>query len=153
LILVRHKGARYEQVNAPDVTGYDVELHEQPLVKGAVGRLREKMVHRDNDNLHHFFARHNIYSDWEALTRSKRQVQARGEVIPRLFGTASERRRWLKQRFFSMPARPFIYFIYSYFFRLGFLDGRQGFIFNVLKSCYWYQIAVKEYEIRLSSGS
>jgi glycosyltransferase involved in cell wall biosynthesis len=153
LILIRYEGARYEQVDAPDVTDYDVELHEQPLVKGAVGRLREKMVHRGNDNLHHFFARHNIYSDWEAILRSKYQFQTAGEVIPRLFGTPSERRRWLKQRFLSIPGRPFVYFLYSYFLRLGFLDGRQGFIFNVLKSCYWYQIAVKEYEIRLSSGS
>ena len=34
LILIRHARARYEIVDVPDVTGYDVELHEQPILDG-----------------------------------------------------------------------------------------------------------------------
>ncbi len=152
LILIRHSLARYEIVDVPDVTGYDVELHEQPIVAGEVGHLREKMIHRDNDDLHHFLARHNIYSDWEALLRTKYRELDGGEIMPRLFGSASERRRWLKRLFMRLPGKALIYFAYSYIVRLGFLDGRPGLIFNVLKACYWYQVAVKEYEIRLSQG-
>jgi glycosyltransferase involved in cell wall biosynthesis len=93
LILIRPARARYETVNAPDVTGYDVELHEQPIVDGKVGRLHHRMIHRDNEDLHHFFARHNIYSDWEALLRTRYGEVDGGQITPRLFGTASERRR------------------------------------------------------------
>jgi glycosyltransferase involved in cell wall biosynthesis len=152
LILMRHARSRFETVDVPDVTGYDVELHEQPILDGEMGRLREHMIHRDNDDLHHFFARHNIYSDWEALLRTKYGDLDGGEVTPRLFGSAVERRRWMKRRFLALPGKPLFYFLYSYFGRLGFLDGRAGFIYHVLKSCYWYQISAKEYEIRLREG-
>jgi hypothetical protein len=67
-----------------------------------------------------------------------------------LSGTASERRHWPKRRLLATPGKPVIYFLYSYILRLGFLDDRPGFIFNVLKSCYWYRIAVKEYDVGLS---
>ncbi|HLH77279.1 MAG TPA: glycosyltransferase family 2 protein [Candidatus Binataceae bacterium] len=152
-ILMRHAVARYETVNVPDVTGYDVELHEQPIVNGQVGRLRNKMIHRDNDDLHHFFARHNIYSDWEALLLTKYGDLNGGEVVPRLFGDKIQRRRWLKRTFLKTPGKPFVYFLYSYIGRLGFLDGRPGFIYQVLKSCYWYQVSAKRYEIRLLQRS
>ncbi|MBV8773691.1 MAG: glycosyltransferase family 2 protein [Deltaproteobacteria bacterium] len=151
LILLRHSRARYGTVVVPDVTGCDIELHQHPIVNGEIGRLRERMIHRDNEDLHHFFDRHNIYSDWEALLRTKYRDLDDGQVTPRFFGNASERRRWLKRRFLSLPGNSFIYFLYSYVLRLGFLDGYPGFIYNVLKSCYWYQIAVKEYEWRLAN--
>lgn len=148
LILIRHSLTRYETVGVPDVTGYDVELHEHPIVNGEIGSLRQRMIHRDNEDLHHFFARHNIYSDWEALLRTRYRGLGDGQVTPRFLGNVTERRRWLKRRFLSLPGKPFFYFLYSYVLRLGFLDGRPGFIYNVLKSFYWYQIAIKEYELR-----
>jgi len=60
-----------------------------------------------------------------------------------------ERRRFLKNLFLSMPGKPFAYFMYSYVLRAGFLDGRPGFIYNALKAIYWYEVGVKEYELRL----
>src|SRR2546422_9058594 len=76
-----------------------------------------------------------------------------GEVRPRLFGSAPEQHRFLKRVFLSLPGKPWIYFIYSYLLRAGFLDGRQGFIYNVLKAFYWYQIGIKRYEMRLRERS
>jgi len=149
LILLRHTTARFERVDVPDVTGYDIELHEHPLVCGATGRLRSPMVHYDMADLSHHFQRHNVYSDWEALLRTRyRARNGEGEVRPRLFGSHMERRRFLKRAFLSTPGKPFIYFFYSYFLRGGFMDGRPGFIYNALKAMYWYQISVKEYELR-----
>ena len=149
LILVRHARTHYEQMKVPEVTGYDVELHEHPIVDGTLGRLHEIMVHRDNEDMHHFFSRHNIYSDWEALLRTKYRHAAWDDVVTaRLFGNATERRRWLKRLFLATPGKPWLYFFYSYVLRMGFLDGRPGFIYNVLKSFYWYQIAIKEYELQ-----
>ncbi|MEM3265838.1 MAG: glycosyltransferase family 2 protein, partial [Thermoplasmata archaeon] len=44
--------------------------------------------------------------------------------------------------------RPFLYFIYRYFIKLGFLDGKEGLIFHFLQG-FWYRFLVdaKIYEI------
>jgi glycosyltransferase involved in cell wall biosynthesis len=151
LILFKQSLARFERTDVPEVTGYDVELHEHPVVQGRVGRLRAPMIHYDFEDLHHYFQRHNVYSDWEALLRTRYRDRSReGEVRPRLFGSAPERRRLAKRLFLGLPGKPFIYFVYSYILRVGFLDGRAGFIYNALKAFYWYQIGIKEYENRLN---
>ena len=151
LCLVRHARARFEHVDVPEVTAYDVEVHEWVRVPGAVGRMREVIVHRDFENLRHHFDRHNTYSDWEALLRTRyRRRDVSGEVRPRLAGSPVERRRFFKRWFLAMPGRPWLYFFYSYILRGGFLDGRAGFIYNTLKSFYWYQVSAKEYELRLA---
>jgi glycosyltransferase involved in cell wall biosynthesis/SAM-dependent methyltransferase len=151
LCLVRHRRARFETVDVPEVTSYDVELHEWVRVPGPVGRMREVIVHRDFQGLHHHFDRHNTYSDWEALLRTRyRGRDVSGEVRPRFSGTQVERRRFLKHWFLRMPGRSWLYFFYSYILRGAFLDGRAGFTYNALKSIYWYQVSVKEYELRLA---
>ncbi len=150
LVLFKHSLTQFEQVHVPEVTAYDVELHEHPLVRGPVGRLNSPMIHNDFEDLHHHFDRHNTYSDWEALLRTRyRHRRSDGEVPPRPFGSPLERRRFMKRLFLSLPLKPLIYLFYSYVLRGGFLDGRPGFIYNVLKAFYWYQISIKEYEIRL----
>ncbi|MGB6546533.1 MAG: glycosyltransferase [Candidatus Acidiferrales bacterium] len=151
LCLVRHAHARFETVDVPEVTAYDVEVHEWVRVSGHVGRMHEVILHRDFQDLHHHFDRHNIYSDWEALLRTRyRRRDVSGEVRPRLGGSQVERRRFFKLLFLRIPGRPWLYFFYSYILRGGFLDGRPGFIYNTLKSLYWYQVSVKEYELRLT---
>ncbi len=37
--------------------------------------------------------------------------------------------------------RPCLYVFYRYVLRLGFLDGKQGFIFHVLQG-FWYRLLV-----------
>ncbi len=149
LILFRHRRARFEQTSVPEVTGYDVELHEHPVVRGKTGKLAAHMLHHDFDDLHHYFDRHNIYSDWEALLRTRYRDRDRSsEIKGRIFGSAAERRRFLKRLFLGLPGKPVIYFLYAYILCGGFLDGREGLAFNILKSFYWYQIGLKEFELR-----
>jgi hypothetical protein len=61
----------------------------------------------------------------------------------RFSGTADERTAWLKSIWVRLPLywRPLGYFVYRYFFRLGFLDGKEGFIFHFLQA-YWYRLLV-----------
>jgi glycosyltransferase involved in cell wall biosynthesis/SAM-dependent methyltransferase len=154
MAFVEHHRARFERIHVPEVTGYDVELHEWLRVEGPVGRLRAPLLHRDAEDLHHFFDRHNTYSDWEALLRTRRADRDRsGEIRPRLFGSPVERRRWFKRLFLALPGRSFVYFFYSYLLRCGFLDGRAGLHYNLLKSFYWYQVRLKEYELCLRQRS
>ena len=37
--------------------------------------------------------------------------------------------------------RPLLYFFYRYFFRLGFLDGWQGFVYHFLQG-FWYRFLI-----------
>ena len=54
-----------------------------------------------------------------------------------------------------MPGRPLAYFLYSYVFRRGFLDGRDGLVFCTMKSVYQALIVAKKYDMqrRGSSGA
>lgn len=55
----------------------------------------------------------------------------------------SSQKRNLKNRYASMPKywRCFVYFFYCEFIKLGFLDGKNGFIFNFLHGL-WYRFIV-----------
>jgi hypothetical protein len=46
-------------------------------------------------------------------------------------------------KYASLPlfTRPFMYFIYRYFFRLGFLDGTKGLVWHFLQG-FWYRFLV-----------
>ena len=145
LILCRHRMTRYERVDVPQVSAYDMEIHEYPVVQGRVGRFKAELIHHHFENLHRHFERHNVYSDWDANLWTR---DLDSEVQPSLFGNAMERRRWLKRTFMKLPGKSLVYFIYSYVLRGGFLDGKPGFIFNVLRAFYWFQISVKMYELR-----
>jgi glycosyltransferase involved in cell wall biosynthesis len=153
LVLFKHALGRFERIDVPEVTGYDIELHEHPLIRGQIGRLRTRMVHRDNESLYHHFYRHNIYSDWEAALRTRYRNRDRAlELRADPFGTAIQRRRFWKQLFMNLPGKPWLYFMWAYLLRGGFLDGRSGFIYAALKAMHWYQVSVKEYEIRLRAN-
>lgn len=66
-------------------------------------------------------------------------------------------KRWLKNNFYyrsPLLVRAFIFFIYSYFFRLGFLDGQAGLIYHVLQA-FWFRFLVdsKIIEMQLNSNT
>jgi glycosyltransferase involved in cell wall biosynthesis len=66
-------------------------------------------------------------------------------------GDQDKRRRWLKESVYArMPLgfRAFVYFLYRYIIRFGFLDGARGTIFHVLQG-FWYRFLVdaKVFEI------
>jgi len=149
-VLFKHRLGRFEKVDIPEVTDCDVEVHEHPVIKGKVGKLKNKMIHHDFKNLHHFFHRQNIFSDWEARVLSyntKRNKEK--EIKASLFRSQIERRRFLKELFLKLPGRPVIYFLCSYILRGGFLDGKAGYIYNVLMAFYWFTADIKVYEERL----
>ena len=59
---------------------------------------------------------------------------------------------WLKIKFYyklPMGMRSHIYYIYRYYIRLGFLDGKEGKIYAFLQA-YWYRYLVdaKIYEMK-----
>jgi hypothetical protein len=55
----------------------------------------------------------------------------------------------MRKVYLRLPFRPFIRFVYAYFFRLGFLDGLPGLYFCGLLAFYEFLINAKAYEQKL----
>ncbi len=125
----------------------DIEVHEHVVVDGRVQRLHSPVRHENWNSLYRYIAKHNEYSDWEARVYLEGDG---GEVVPRLFGSQSERRRWLKKRLVRLPGFPLLTFLYHYVLRRGFLDGRPGFIYCTLKGIQRFHSKAKWYELQLA---
>lgn len=137
LALMRRDKAYFSPRDDLEVTQVgDLEMHYQPTLKGTTAILRSRMIHDNEESLHHFFARHNNYSNWEAVVRHNGSYFGIGDAQPFM-------RRWLKPLFARLPAKPLIAFCYSYFLRAGFLDGRAGFDFAVARAVHFWQIDLK----------
>ncbi len=67
-------------------------------------------------------------------------------------GSQAAWKRFLRNSVFGrapLYLRGVLYFLYRYVFRLGFLDGRQGFVFHFLQGCWnWVLIDAKINEAR-----
>lgn len=155
LRLFRHKKGRYENLGTEEIrnTG-DNEVHEHVILEGAVAYLKNDMEHIDFRDIYHWLARHNRYSNWEARVYLN-MLTGKGEtgtIGANLFGDAVQRKRFLRKVWVWMPFKPSLRFIIFYILRLGFLDGKAGYIYARLLSQYEYQIGVKLYELRQFGG-
>lgn len=68
----------------------------------------------------------------------------------------AHQKRMMKHKYAKQPLfwRSFAYFCYRYFFKLGFLEGKEGFLWHFLQG-WWYRTLVdaKVYEIKKNCGS
>ena len=89
--------------------------------------------------------KHNKYSTREAIEFLIQKHNLKSmDTVANFWGNKTERKRWLKEKFyFRIPLflRPFLYYIHRYIFKLGFLDGKEGFIFHYLHA-FWYRFLV-----------
>ncbi|WP_013323204.1 glycosyltransferase family 2 protein [Gloeothece verrucosa] len=156
LRLFKHKLGRYENLKTEDIpnTG-DNEVHEHVILQGKVGYLKNDMLHIDFRDIYHWLERHNRYSNWEArVYYNLLSGQGNeGTIGSNLFGDAVQRKRFLKKIWVRLPFKPLLRFILFYIIRLGFLDGKAGYIYARLLSQYEYQIGVKLYELRNFGGA
>jgi glycosyltransferase involved in cell wall biosynthesis len=89
-----------------------------------------------------WIAKHNRYAVQQAREEAARSADP-DQRPTRMFGSPDERTRWQKRIWYRLPlyVRPFGYFIYRYVFRLGFLDGKEGFVFHFMQA-FWYRLLV-----------
>jgi glycosyltransferase involved in cell wall biosynthesis len=134
LALFRVGAGLYENIDDPGWSALDMEVHEHPVLQGRIEEISSPIDHWDFRGMYHFIARHNDYSSWEA--RRYLTIDGRGE------GNHT-RRQHLKYRYIERWWYPFAYFFLTYVIRLGCLDGRAGFVFAVMKFCYFLEIQEK----------
>jgi glycosyltransferase involved in cell wall biosynthesis len=111
------------------------------LCEGSAGKLQGYMIDDIRMPLSEWTARHNRWSDAEVLEQTAAREGVR--IRPRFWGNPVERKRFLRGLYNDAPlfVRPFALFFYRYFLRLGFLDGREGFIFWTLQT-FWFRFLI-----------
>src|SRR5438477_3662866 len=85
-------------------------------VEGNTGEFSHALLHRAYPTLRGYIDHMNSYSSMGAEIAGKR-AQGGFSIL-------------------NIVARPFLTFIYNYFFRLGFLDGREGLLQHLYHSAY-----------------
>jgi len=111
------------------------------LASGTIGQLHGTMIDDIRMPLTEWIARHNRWADGEVAELDSTETS--GRLQPNARGNPAQRKRYLRQKYNRMPlfVRPFLLFVYRYFFRLGFLDGTEGLIFWVLQT-FWFRFLV-----------
>jgi acetyltransferase-like isoleucine patch superfamily enzyme/glycosyltransferase involved in cell wall biosynthesis len=129
----------------------DRPVHEYMILTGKEGYLKHLMSHEDRRGLEYYIAKHNRYSTLEAQAIFFGKAKPGDSLMPSLFGSPAERRRYIKVRIFSrLPGRWLSRFVWMYVFRLGILDGLAGLRFCLLIASYelFTSLKLKELEQR-----
>jgi glycosyltransferase involved in cell wall biosynthesis len=120
---------------------------ETQVIDGDTADLRWDLIDENLKGIDEWFERQNRYSTKDAL-----HELSLIEGVPFLRGLFSAdpliRRATLKNLSNRVPARPLVYFIYAYVFRRGFLDGRDGYIFCMMRATYQAMVASKKHDLR-----
>jgi glycosyltransferase involved in cell wall biosynthesis len=122
------------------------------LDKGETAKMQFDLADHNLNNLTWWTNKHNNYANREVidLLNIKYNFNSKPTVEPSVFGNQEQRTRWIKKKYANFPlfTRPFIYFHYRYFIRLGFLDGLPGMMWHFLQG-FWYRFLVdaKIYEV------
>ena len=111
------------------------------LSSGKSVALKERFIHHDFKDIDSFITKYNWYA-----TREMQDYVAYEQGYSEEIQTDKKIQSTRKKKFgiyYKAPMfiRAWLWFIYNYIFRLGFLDGKEGFIFHYLE-CYWYRYLV-----------
>lgn len=123
----------------------DVAVNEYPLVDGTVSRIPGILEHHDSPNLHHWYHKQNQYSSAEAARMATNAALAQE---PRLFGSALQRRMWVKRWFDLVPFRFFGVFIFYFCFRGLWRAGWTGYAWSRLRTHVYLMRHFKAIEMK-----
>jgi glycosyltransferase involved in cell wall biosynthesis len=124
-----------------------VEANEHAHVDGLVRCLQADIEHRDSPDLHHWLEKQNKYTTAEAVSAYQQQKLA---DEPRLFGTALQRRMWIKKHYMKFPFRYVAMFLYHYLVLGAWRAGWVGYAWSRLRCDVYRLWEYKLREIRLT---
>lgn len=128
----------------------DVLVNEYPVIAGSVGHVSGDLDHYDSPDLHHWFEKQNGYTTAEATIAFERRNLA---AVPAIFGSALQRRMWLKRAYKFVPLRHLLMFLYCYLWLGAWRTGRAGFIWARLRADVYRFIDYKVAEMKLRQRS
>jgi glycosyltransferase involved in cell wall biosynthesis len=122
-------------------------INEEYHSDGVVRELHSHLHHYPfSKGISAWLAKHDRYSSMEAQLRfdcGRRAWHMRDLAA----GDPNIRRRALKGLVYGLPGRPVLMFGALYFLRGGFLEGRAGLTFSLLRAYYEYLIDCKQVEL------
>jgi glycosyltransferase involved in cell wall biosynthesis len=133
---------------------YEMRTEEHLLLNGKAAYLEHDFLEDNRKNsLEYLIVKHLKTAEGE-LSEILYPRHDEFTFEPSLFGTKTQRTRWLKENVYARTplfARSLLYFIYRYLICLGFLDGKEGLIFHFLQA-FWYRfyIDARLFEERLA---
>jgi len=112
------------------------------LTDGTIARLKHDYLDVVASSLLTWTVRHARWASMEA-GEMRGSGEVGRQVTPTLTGDPIQRRRWWRNLYATGPLflRALAYWVYRYFLRLGFLDGREGLIFHFLQG-FWFRFLV-----------
>lgn len=126
------------------------------VLEGKTIAFKNSFADHNLNNLTWWTAKHNIYSNREVIDLLDVEFNLLNNHSDVQLSEQALHKRRLKLKYVKMPlfVRSFIYYIYRYFFRLGFLDGIEGFLWHFLQG-WWYRtlVDVKIYELKRECGN
>jgi len=119
-------------------------FREKIVLDGKIGTLISPMIHEDHQSLSHWIEKQN-----ERASRDAREMKIQEAVISKseafqkgqvehYFRIFLHEKIWPHLPFIF---RPFLKFLYHFLFRLGFIDGKEGYIYWFLMGL-WYPLLV-----------
>ncbi|OGT39829.1 MAG: hypothetical protein A3E81_01520 [Gammaproteobacteria bacterium RIFCSPHIGHO2_12_FULL_36_30] len=136
----------------PKTAILDEAINEHVTVQGLVGKLKNDFVDHNLKGITSWTEKHNKYTDLEAedLRRAKTyRIKSKGLS----FKIQVERKKWVRQNIWNrlpLLSKPFLYFIYRYFLRFGFMDGKEGLIYHLLQGGWrYFLVDVKYMEMKM----
>lgn len=115
------------------------------VLKGSVHKFKHRFVDDNRLPLSDFISKHNGYALREAAVMVSQQLGLTdvGNKDDKAHGKEVEAKRRQKSHYARMPRlwRAGGYFLYRYILRLGFLDGKEGFMWDYMQG-WWYRTLV-----------
>lgn len=129
------------------------------LLEGTSVEMEHDFVDNNLNNISWWANKHVGYSIREAVDLLDIEFDLTGSAatdVGRNINEQAMAKRMKKHKYARQPLfwRSFAYFCYRYFFKLGFLEGKEGFLWHFLQG-WWYRTLVdaKIYEIKKTCGN
>jgi len=127
----------------------DRDVHAHIILpKDKVKKLKGDILHFSDPSLAHFFSKFNRYTTYQANYMMKFAQGEHKIEWHKLFTHYIYAKSIVKDVWYFLPFAPILRFIYMYLVRLGFLDGRHGFLIAMLYSFQDYVSKTKYLEMR-----
>jgi glycosyltransferase involved in cell wall biosynthesis len=114
------------------------------LFEGTTANLSGLLVDENLKDFSFWIDKHNRYAVREMIDSLNREFHFFDEASLTTFSTEAKLKRTAKASLYGrlpLAYRALVYFIYRYIFRLGFLDGKTGFLFHFMQG-FWYRLLV-----------
>lgn len=109
------------------------------LKEGKSIELKHDSYHRDYKDLNAWIDKHNKYS-----SREVKDYFLNTNLESKQLNKSAKIKRFIKFNiYYKLPlgTRAHLYYLYRYYFKMGFLDGKEGKIFAFMQA-YWYRFLV-----------